>query len=196
MYESFSCNETHSSLVWADCIPNDAKVAITCVDMESALRLNADQLYGLSASINSVMDYPQTPGSSSANTPTPEAFNTTSMPSSVGGIKNNASDTGSVAAATTGNNDTTGTTKALLLNHRVAYSQQRAQVSEALVGGLNDEADGNWMLPLATGYLIHIYAKSENACREQINHEPLIMDVSVIQCYGRMQYHNQHDHLC
>lgn len=167
--------------MWADCIPNDAKVAITCVDMESALRVNADQLHGSSINIASVMDYPQTPGSSSANTPTPEAFSTTSMPSSaVGGIKNNVSDTGSAAAAAAANNDMSGATKTLLLNHRVAYSQQRAQVSEALVGGLNDEADGNWMLPLATGYLIHIYAKPENPCREQINNEPLIMDVSMM----------------
>lgn len=148
--------------------------------MESALRVNADHLHGSSVNIASVMDYPQTPGSSSANTPTPEAFNTTSIPSSVGGIKNNVSDTGSAAATAAANSDITGATKTLLLNHRVAYSEQRAQVSEAFVGGLNDEADGNWMLPLATGYLIHIYAKPENPCREQINNEPLIMDVSMM----------------
>ncbi|KAI9319187.1 mediator complex subunit 13 C-terminal-domain-containing protein [Dichotomocladium elegans] len=176
---------------WVDCLPVDQKIAITCIDMNSALRLGASQLLGGStgtvASTTS-LDYPQTPGSS-ANTPTPETFS--AMPTvSIRGSGVNATTTDvsasigcmiTAAGAITATNDTAmaGETRTLLLNHRVAYSKRRAQVTEGIITGIHDEAaDNSWMLPLATGYLIQMSQKPENPTRELFNNEPLIMDVS------------------
>ncbi|KAI8149233.1 mediator complex subunit 13 C-terminal-domain-containing protein [Fennellomyces sp. T-0311] len=158
---------------WIDFIPADDKVAIVCVDIDSALRVHISTDQHQHQQQVPVMDYPQTPGSS-ANTPTPETFSTptsTTIP--------NVSSTATIRpmdAAT----DSTGETKALLLNHRVAYSKRRTQVTEGTVFDDNSEADERWMLPLATGYLIYSTAKTENPCREQFNNEPLVMDVHLV----------------
>lgn len=67
----------------------------------------------------------------------------------------------------------------LLLNHRISYSQKRER---AFKGILRPEAiteKENWMIPLATGYLIHhsLPNKNVNPCMEQFNNEAFVAEV-------------------
>ncbi|KAI9252879.1 mediator complex subunit 13 C-terminal-domain-containing protein [Phascolomyces articulosus] len=204
---------------WMDAIPTaDEKVAIVSVDIDSALRVhtnsnNNNNQGGMNQQVP-VMDYPQTPGSS-ANTPTPETFSAAAASTATTplGTPSATTPTGTTIRSTNNtlmdpSGDAHGEIKALLLNHRVAYSKIRTQVTQGVVNIanlfsgsgpthntttststaaatiMNGENSSNeeyhWMLPLATGYLICSTPKTENPCREQFNNEPLVMDIHLV----------------
>lgn len=74
-------------------------------------------------------------------------------------------------------------TKALLLNHRVAYSNKRERMSYGILG-MDSTSMEDWMIPLASGYMIHTSPSTENPNSELFNSSPLILEVSHIQiCY-------------
>lgn len=69
------------------------------------------------------------------------------------------------------------TTRALLLNHRIAYTRKRERASLGITLMESIMEPDDWMLPLASGYLIHSPSKNENASMEQLNYDPLIIEV-------------------
>ncbi|KAF7725867.1 mediator of RNA polymerase II transcription subunit 13 [Apophysomyces ossiformis] len=76
-----------------------------------------------------------------------------------------------------------GTTQILLLNHRIAYTRkrERASLGITLIASATEPED--WMLPLATGYLIHTPSKDEGANAEQFGGNPLVLEVSPLYMY-------------
>ncbi|KAG2227271.1 hypothetical protein INT45_008515 [Circinella minor] len=190
---------------WIDVIPSaDEKVAIISVDIDSALQVHINNNSGTNNMTQQqqvpVMDYPQTP-SSSANTPTPETFSAPGVASTATtplGTPSVSTPTGTTIRSTNNSildpsSDGNGEIKALLLNHRVAYSKLRTHVTQGIISamtttattsGENNNTDQNeqdhWMLPLATGYLICSTPKTENPCREQFNSKPLVMDIHLV----------------
>ncbi|KAG0190946.1 mediator of RNA polymerase II transcription subunit 13 [Apophysomyces sp. BC1034] len=73
-----------------------------------------------------------------------------------------------------------GMTQMLLLNHRIAYTRKREQTSLGitLINPVTESED--WMLPLASGYLIHSQSKKESSCTEQFDCDPLIVEVHLV----------------
>ncbi|KAI9496107.1 mediator complex subunit 13 C-terminal-domain-containing protein [Zychaea mexicana] len=183
---------------WIDVIPADDKVAIVSVDIDSALRVQlnhdlANQYHQQQQQQIPVMEYPQTPGSS-ANTPTPETFSSAAASTATTPLSAAAASTAAAAAtvrpaaSALDLSNANGEIKALILNHRVAYSRHRTHVMQGIVNadyggtacGDGDSDQEHWMLPLATGYLICSSPKTENPLREQFNSEPLVMDVHLV----------------
>ncbi|KAI8982452.1 mediator complex subunit 13 C-terminal-domain-containing protein [Mycotypha africana] len=148
---------------WTACLPAEEKIAIVGLDIESTLHLNP--LSGLSLSTsNDVMTLnndPMTPG-------TPNMLSASSPTN-----KN-----------TSAENLDCGQTKALLLNHRIAYSSKREQI---LLGNvhMNSTAE-TWMIPLASGYMIHTSPTTENPNNEIYNCDPFLLEVHLV--------YNQTDH--
>lgn len=68
----------------------------------------------------------------------------------------------------------------LLLNHRISYSQKRERAYKGILRAEAITEKENWMIPLATGYLIHhsLPNKSVNPCMEQFENEAFVAEVS------------------
>lgn len=138
---------------WIACLPSNEHVAIVSLDVESTLYVNTTN----ADTINEM----HTP-TDTLNTNTPTMMN------------NAASTAKKVFASDTQDN---GQTKALLLNHRVAYSNKRERMSFGILG-LDSISKEDWMIPLASGYLIHTPPTTENPNNELFNCSPLVMEVS------------------
>lgn len=67
----------------------------------------------------------------------------------------------------------------LVLNHRVSYSHKRDRAYKGILRLEAVTEKENWMMPLATGYLIQhsLPNKSVNPCVEQFNNAPFIAEV-------------------
>jgi hypothetical protein len=155
---------------WIQCTSNEEKVAIVSLDLESSLYVNptSDSYGGMNDVSNASDSLASTPGmmsSSSANTPNSghghhnsgkKMFNN-DVDASFGGP---------------------GQTKALLLNHRVAYSNKRERASLGILGMDPISQVEEWMIPLASGYMIHTPPLTENPNNELFNCNPLVIEVS------------------
>ncbi|KAL9540166.1 hypothetical protein MBANPS3_009833 [Mucor bainieri] len=75
----------------------------------------------------------------------------------------------------------------LLLNHRISYSQKRERAYKGILRPEAITEKENWMIPLATGYLIHhsLPNKNVNPCMEQFNNEAFVAEIHLL--------HNQTD---
>ncbi|OAD76439.1 alpha trans-inducing transcription factor [Phycomyces blakesleeanus NRRL 1555(-)] len=155
---------------WMDIIPNDEKAVIVCVDMESTLYLH------LTADATSI-PYEQ------SHTP-----NSGGVLSS--DILNNSPSMNANATHSTRPTDSTDgeveDTHALLLNHRVAYSRKREKISEGILCMDPNSEVEDWMLPLASGYMVHKAPENDSPCKEQFNHRPLVVEVHLV--YNQTAY--------
>ncbi|KAF1806655.1 mediator complex subunit 13 C-terminal-domain-containing protein [Mucor lusitanicus] len=70
----------------------------------------------------------------------------------------------------------------LLLNHRVSYSQKRERAYKGILRPEAITEKENWMIPLATGYLIHhsLPNKNVNPCMEQFNNEAFVAEIHLL----------------
>jgi hypothetical protein len=142
---------------WISCIPTDEKVAIVSLDIESTLYVNTNS--GLDV-MNDIM---------SVNT---DSLNTTSAPSMM------SSPAASAAYKKVSSEVIdSGQTKALLLNHRVAYSNKRERMSFGILGMESISEVEDWMIPLASGYMIHTPPTTENPNNELFNCTPFALEV-------------------
>ncbi|KAI8381278.1 mediator complex subunit 13 C-terminal-domain-containing protein [Radiomyces spectabilis] len=152
---------------WIDVLPSEEKATIVSLDLESSLNVQVS-----SAEQETTPEFAQTPGSS-ATTGTPESIGTPTGNgplSSLGG----ASSRTSTDATPVGQ----GETRTLLLNHRVAYSRKREKASQGILATDAVTETERWMLPLATGYLIH--TPTEPSPQDQFNGSPLVVEVHLL----------------
>ncbi|KAI7864024.1 mediator complex subunit 13 C-terminal-domain-containing protein [Spinellus fusiger] len=148
---------------WTSTIPSDEKVIIVCVDIDSTLNLHFTNDDGNASTepqqpLNTGYGLMSpTPNSSSMNTGSPHHAN----------------------SSNTAEMDP-GDTHTLLLNHRVAYSQKRENISKgALLTGFSTQSE-DWILPLASGYMIHKAPRNDSSYKDQFNGNPLIMEVHLV----------------
>ncbi|ORX47245.1 hypothetical protein DM01DRAFT_1385988 [Hesseltinella vesiculosa] len=181
---------------WVHVIPDKEKVAIVCMDMESSL--NVDNLGGPDGlSPANAPDTPQTPqtpnvGPNHVSTPPPSSSANTPVSQSPAALSMNKQ--AAVAASTLADSTTIDTaasttiTKILLLNHRVAYSRKRHRVSEGvtLMDAISDIE--SWILPLSSGYLIHMPKPGAPTppTEEQFGRSPCILEMHLI--YNQTQH--------
>lgn len=140
---------------WISCLPSNEHVAIVSLDVESTLYVNT-------TNVDTMMNEMHTP-TDTLSTSTPTMMNTAST------AKKMFSDT-----------HEDGQTKALLLNHRVAYSNKRERMSYGMLG-LDSMSKEDWMIPLASGYMIHTPPTTENPNNELFNCNPLVLEVSCLK---------------
>ncbi|KAI9025886.1 mediator complex subunit 13 C-terminal-domain-containing protein [Phycomyces nitens] len=156
--------------VWMDIIPNDEKAVIVCVDMESTLYLY------LTADSNST---------SNEQAHTPTSGNTLSSD-----ILNNSPSMNTNASHNVRPSDTPDgeveDTHALLLNHRVAYSRKREKISKGILSMDPNSEVEDWMLPLASGYMVHKAPDNDSPCKDQFNYRPLVVEVHLV--YNQTAY--------
>ncbi|KAG0172639.1 mediator of RNA polymerase II transcription subunit 13 [Apophysomyces sp. BC1034] len=162
---------------WLNTISGEDKVAIVSVDIESALHV-----YPMSE--QETAEFPHTPGSAS-NTPTPESVNTpTASPM--------------LANARSSDTSANGDTRILLLNHRVAYSQRRERAARGIIAVDTMKATESWILPLASGYLIHTPSTSELSFGESVGDRPLVFEGlfqnTKHKCHVAMENLNENRH--
>ena len=159
------------SQAWIQCINNEEKVAIVSLDVESSLYVcPSSDLNGQHDTSNMV-----------------ETINTPMMNAS-------AAATSHVSQQATNHkkmyNETElpgpGQTKALLLNHRVAYSNKRERTSYGILGMDPVSEVEEWMIPLASGYMIHTPPTTENPNNELFHSNPLVIEIHLL--------YNQTDH--
>lgn len=137
---------------WITCLPNHERVAIVSLDVESTLYVNT-------TNVDTMMNDMHAPTDTLNN-------NTPNMMNAAATTKKIFSDT-----------NENGQTKALLLNHRVAYSNKRERMSFGILG-LDSISKEDWMIPLASGYMIHTPPTTENPNNELFNCNPLVLEVS------------------
>lgn len=111
--------------------------------------------------------------SSSSGTPTPETFTPGATPSiSIGAVN---------SPTTPRSNDIfepeSGESHALLVNHRVAYSQRRQLASNGMLFNQDMSSVEEWMLPLASAYLLQVPVKTSAPSREQLSLETQAVEV-------------------
>lgn len=146
---------------WIQCINNEEKVAIVSLDIESSLYVNPTvDVHGMHEPTNVT---------ETLNTPMMNASGATAAQSSQTAnnkkMFNEADSFGS------------GQTKALLLNHRVAYSNKRERTSFGILGMDPVSEVEEWMIPLASGYMIYTPPTTENPNSELFNSNPLVIEV-------------------
>lgn len=141
---------------WIQCISSEDKVAIVSLDIESSLYVSpTSDLRGMNDTSN--------PSDTLGNTSAHNMMNATTTTA-----------TGNKKTSATG----LGLTKALLLNHRVAYSNKRERVSNGVLGIDPVSEVEDWMIPLASGYMIHTAPVTENPNTELFNCNPLVIEVT------------------
>lgn len=144
---------------WISCLPTEEKVAIVSLDIESPLYVNSTN--GLDV-MNDMMSV-NTDSLNGSNAP--NMMNSSSSPASAAFKR--------VFPDVTDN----GQTKALLLNHRVAYSNKRERMSFGILGMESISELEYWMIPLASGYMIHTPPTTENPNNELFNCTSLVLEV-------------------
>ncbi|KAG0750027.1 hypothetical protein G6F62_005120 [Rhizopus arrhizus] len=155
--------------IWINCIGQDEKAAIVCLDLESPLNIlpipSAPMTESMASS--SMMD--------SIGTNVPSMVNSTS---NIGGI--GAGFNSKKSSFPTDENGV-GQTKALLLNHRVAYSSKRERASLAILSMDPSSNTENWMIPLASGYTIYTPLPTENSRHGLFNSNPPVIEFLIKQ---------------
>ncbi|CAO3698921.1 unnamed protein product [Rhizopus stolonifer] len=154
--------------VWLNCTGSEERVAIVCLDLESPLNISS------------------VPSTSTVESPTlPTAMD--SINSNVPGLVNSANSIGNMGAGINNKKpiypvDDHGLdqTKALLLNHRVAYSSKRERASLAMLNMDPSSNTENWMIPLASGYMIHTPSPTENTRHGLFNCNPPVIEIHLV----------------
>ncbi|KAI8327060.1 mediator complex subunit 13 C-terminal-domain-containing protein [Choanephora cucurbitarum] len=139
---------------------DEERVAIVSIDIESTFHVNVAAYASRLHELNS--------GDISATT-TPTGNSTTSStasPISTVPLKKMMDDQGQ--------------TKALLLNHRVAYSNRRERMSFGMLNMNPISHIEDWMIPLASGYIIHTPPTTENPNNELFNCDPVVLEIHLI----------------
>ncbi|GAA5814037.1 hypothetical protein MFLAVUS_007527 [Mucor flavus] len=143
----------HELQAWIQCISAEEKVAIVSLDIESPLYISP------TCDVRGMHDV----SNMSDNLSTHNMMNTAAT----------ATTAGKKAVDTFGS----GLTKALLLNHRVAYSNKRERASFGILGIDPVSEVEDWMIPLASGYMIHSAPVTENPNNELFNCNPLVIEI-------------------
>ncbi|KAI8637914.1 mediator complex subunit 13 C-terminal-domain-containing protein [Parasitella parasitica] len=139
---------------WISCLPSNEQVAIVSLDVESTLYVNTTNVDTMMNDMHAPTDV--------LNTNAPSMMNA-------------ATSTKKIFSDTSDN----GQTKALLLNHRVAYSNKRERMSLGILG-LDSISREDWMIPLASGYMIHTPPTTENPNNELFNCNPLVLEIHLV----------------
>lgn len=150
---------------WIACLPSNAHVAIVSLDVESTLYVNTTTTTTSTTSANADTTHDMHTPTDTLNTSTPTMMNSTAATTTKKMYSSDSQDTGH--------------TKALLLNHRVAYSNKRERMAFGMLG-LDSISKEDWMIPLASGYLIHTPPTTENPNNELFNCSPLVMEIHLV----------------
>jgi hypothetical protein len=147
------------------------RVAIVCIDMESGLHLHFQTHF---PDASAFLDTAGQNKSQQAS-----GFLDASGKSRVLGHTRYQQDGGQQSSSTQLINSEA---QILVLNHRISYSHKRDQAYKGILRVEAITEKENWMMPLATGYLIQhsLPRKSVNPCMEQFNNVPFIAEVRYI----------------
>ncbi|CEG65179.1 hypothetical protein RMATCC62417_02014 [Rhizopus microsporus] len=155
---------------WLNCTGSEEKAAIVCLDLESPLHVSPIPSSHANESASSTAGIGIDPIN---NNSTQAMMN----PGSIGGM---GSGFNHKKPASSVDEYGTGQTKALLLNHRVAYSTKRERASLATLTMNPISATESWMIPLASGYMIHTPLPTENSCHELFNCNPPVIEIHLV----------------
>lgn len=159
---------------WITTINNVENVSIIAVDYDSPFRVSHD------SEQPAAPDSSNTP-SSSSGAPTPETFTPGATPSMNIGSVNSPT----AARSTDIFEPESGESHGLLVNHRVAYSQRRQLVSHGMLFSQDVSTAEEWMLPLASAYLLQVPVKTAAPSREQFSLETQAVEVRcTVQVYN------------
>lgn len=147
-------------------VNNVENVAIVALDCDSPFRVSHEQ-----ESANGT-ESGNTP-SSSSGTPTPETFTPGATP-----ISMNTINTSGTSKSNEVFEPETGESYALLVNHRVAYSHRRQLTSHGILLNQDMPLTEEWMLPLASAYLLQVPVKTSAPSREHLSLETQAIEVS------------------
>ncbi|KAI9476551.1 MAG: mediator complex subunit 13 C-terminal-domain-containing protein [Benjaminiella poitrasii] len=153
----------HELKAWVDCLPTDEKIAIVGLDAESTLCVNPDNQNDMTKADIAMSRTSSATDSLNASTPA-NLMNTTASANK--------------KTATTHIVDNEHT-KALLLNHRAAYSNKRERISFGILD-MDSLSAEDWMIPLASGYMIHSSPTTENPNNELFNCNPLVLEIHLV----------------
>ncbi|CAM0138057.1 mediator of RNA polymerase II transcription subunit 13 [Umbelopsis sp. WA50703] len=154
---------------WVTTVSNIENVAIVALDCDSPFRVSHDQESANAAESGN------TP-SSSSGTPTPETF----TPGATPAISMNAINMSGTSKSNEVFEPETGESYALLVNHRVAYSHRRELASHGILLNRDMPLDEEWMLPLASAYLLQVPVKTSAPSREHLSLETQAVEVHLI----------------
>jgi Mediator complex subunit 13 C-terminal domain len=149
---------------WIATVSNEENISILALDYDSPFRVSheSDSTIGAESS--------NTP-SSSSGTPTPETFTPGATPAmNIGSVSNQATPKSADIFE-----PESGESHALLVNHRMAYSRRRQLTSSGIL--LNQDTTEQWMLPLASAYLLQVPVKAPAPSREQFSLETQAVEV-------------------
>ncbi|KAI7892992.1 mediator complex subunit 13 C-terminal-domain-containing protein [Mucor mucedo] len=159
---------------WIQCVSNEEKVAIVSLDMESTLYVSpTSDTYMNDASANTA----ETLGTNTHNMMNASASSTAAAAAAAATA---ASGGGSKKMFVDVDTYGSGQTKALLLNHRVAYSNKRERASYGILDMDPISQIEDWMIPLASGYMIHTPPSTENPNNELFNCNPLVIEIHLV----------------
>ncbi|KAG2176202.1 hypothetical protein INT43_005436, partial [Umbelopsis isabellina] len=153
---------------WVATVNNVENVAIVALDCDSPFRVSHEQ-----ESTNGI-ESGNTP-SSSSGTPTPETFTPGATP-----ISMNTINTSGTSKSNEVFEPETGESYALLVNHRVAYSHRRQLASHGILLNQDMPLTEEWMLPLASAYLLQVPVKTSAPSREHLSLETQAIEVHLI----------------
>ncbi|KAI8978031.1 mediator complex subunit 13 C-terminal-domain-containing protein [Pilobolus umbonatus] len=142
---------------WIRCIPDNESVAIVSLDIESPLHVTSNLDIHTDDHILS---------------------NNTTMNSNNLNTGNNLTPNDAASSVTPSYG--TGQTKALLLNHRAAYSNKRERMSYGKLSMDPVSEEEIWMIPLASGYMIHTPPTTENPNKELFFYNPLVIEIHLV----------------
>ncbi|KAI9287343.1 mediator complex subunit 13 C-terminal-domain-containing protein [Umbelopsis sp. AD052] len=152
---------------WIATVNNEENISILALDYDSPFRVSheSDSTMGAESS--------NTP-SSSSGTPTPETFTPGATPSmNIGSVSTQATPKSADIFE-----PESGESHALLVNHRMAYSRRRQLTSSGIL--LNQDVAEQWMLPLASAYLLQVPVKAPAPSREQFSLETQAIELHLI----------------
>jgi hypothetical protein len=152
-------------------VSNIENVAIVALDCDSPFRVSHDQESANAAESGN------TP-SSSSGTPTPETF----TPGATPAISMNTINMSGTSKSNEVFEPETGESYALLVNHRVAYSHRRELASHGILLNRDMPLDEEWMLPLASAYLLQVPVKTSAPSREHLSLETQAVEVTNTEC--------------
>ncbi|KAI9253200.1 mediator complex subunit 13 C-terminal-domain-containing protein [Sporodiniella umbellata] len=153
--------------VWLNCTGLEERIAVVCLDLESPLHIS-----GLA------------PGQTVHTNETTAHSTMEGLNSNVPGLvmANHGASQSGIGKKTMHALDDHGMdqTKALLLNHRVAYSSKRERASLAMLNLDPSSSTENWMIPLASGYMIHTPSPTENTRHGLFHCHPPVIEIHLV----------------
>ncbi|GAN07643.1 hypothetical protein MAM1_0170d07145 [Mucor ambiguus] len=147
------------------------QVTIVAMDVESGLHLHFNACYPNRDKVTSQLQDSQQPSFLDAQGKTHVAV--------AGGMNYGREQQGKHHQSNSTTCTAVSEAQILLLNHRISYSQKRERAYKGILRPEANTEEENWMIPLATGYLIHhsLPNKNVNPCMEQFNNEAFVAEV-------------------